>query len=61
VASSRSDRRNAESLHAFAITRAYVRTNFGLVSLHDLIERRRLDVALLDQNCLKRAHPKLYL
>ena len=41
--------------------RADVRADLGLVGLDDRVERGRIDIALLDQDRLERAHPKLHL
>ena len=41
--------------------RAVVRADPGLVGLDDGIERGRIDIALLGQHGLQRAHPKLRL
>ena len=41
--------------------RAVVRSDPGLVGLHDGVERRRIDIALLAQHRLQRAHAQFHL
>ena len=40
---------------------AIARTDLGLIGFDDQIERSRIDIALLGQNCLERAHPQGHL
>ena len=41
--------------------RADMRADPGLVRLDDAVERRRIDIALLDQNGFERPHAQLHL
>ena len=41
--------------------RAAMRANLGLVGLDQGVERDRIDIALLGQDCFKRAHAQLRL
>src|SRR5829696_3498109 len=59
VASARSHSRKAGSAQAFHHLGAVARPDLGLVGLDQNIDRRRIDIALLGQDRLEGADPKL--